>query len=213
MERVSPPDRKSKHVVICVSGFLQEDEDKSEFWGELIHHFKNAEVFSVRWNACNRHTLFTSGTVEKNSDHKRLFAKTRNILNSLINFTSTIKRQFVFALDQARLTGILLGHFLAKSTFCDDRAITLVGYSLGGVVSFYCMRTLKILSETLPSSEQRLRAKTLMNDVQLWAGAYCIEVTKSYSELKEKSQYCNIVNGNLYNVYSKHDFALNGAFT
>ena len=29
LHRVSSPDVKSKHVVICISGFLQEDQDKS----------------------------------------------------------------------------------------------------------------------------------------------------------------------------------------
>ena len=29
LERISPPDVKSKHVVICITGFLQEDQPKS----------------------------------------------------------------------------------------------------------------------------------------------------------------------------------------
>ena len=49
-------------------------------------------------------------------------------------------------MDQAVLTGIILGFYLTKSSFAENRAISLVGYSLGGVVSFNCMKYLKILS-------------------------------------------------------------------
>jgi surfactin synthase thioesterase subunit len=45
------------------------------------------------------------------------------------------------------LTGIILGFYLAKSSFADNRAISLVGYSLGGVVSFNCMKYLNYLSK------------------------------------------------------------------
>jgi hypothetical protein len=38
-----------------------------------------------------------------------------------------------------------LGYFLAKSGFGDNRAITLVGYSLGAVVNFNCLKTMKRL--------------------------------------------------------------------
>ena len=53
----------------------------------------------------------------------------------------------MFAVDQARVAGTLLAMFLAKSSFGDNRAVTLLGFSLGGVVSFNCMKMLKRLHE------------------------------------------------------------------
>jgi surfactin synthase thioesterase subunit len=60
---------------------------------------------------------------------------------------NTAKRQFVFAVDQARVTGILLAMFLAKSSFADNRAVTIIGYSLGCVVTFNCLKILKRLND------------------------------------------------------------------
>ena len=127
---------------------------------------------------------------------------------------NTAKRQFIFALDQARLTGILLGLYLAKSNFAQDRAVTTIGYSLGGVVSFNMMRIInrftKIGTETI---EKRKYAARVLCDVNLWAGAYVIDVTKKYDEKVEKAGDCIVVNGNLNNVWSKNDAVLKHGFT
>jgi surfactin synthase thioesterase subunit len=58
---------------------------------------------------------------------------------------NTAKRQFVFAVEQASITGTLLGLFLTKSHFADNRAVTLIGFSLGGVVTFNCLKIMKRL--------------------------------------------------------------------
>jgi len=106
--------------------------------------------------------------------------------------------------DQARVTGTLLALYLTRSSFADNRAVSLVGFSLGGVVSFNCMRMLKRLDDYSAYP----KAGTIMNDVMIWAGAYVIDLSKKYDEILEKSQNCQIVNGNLNNLYSKVDFAL-----
>jgi hypothetical protein len=59
MERISDPKIKSKHVVICITGFLQEDQNKGEFWKELKKYYKNAEIFAVSWNACTTTTFLS----------------------------------------------------------------------------------------------------------------------------------------------------------
>ena len=48
----------------------------------------------------------------------------------------------------------------------------------------------------------------MLNDVSIWAGAYIIDLTKKYEEVREKSQNCAVVNGNLNNCYSTKDSAL-----
>jgi surfactin synthase thioesterase subunit len=57
------------------------------------------------------------------------------------------------------LTGIVLGFYLAKSSFAENRAITLIGYSLGGVVAFNCMKYLNLLSS------KYTEASKIINDV------------------------------------------------
>ena len=137
-----------------------------------------------------------------------LRASTSKKIGNLLNFFNTAKRQFVFAVEQARVTGMLLGKFLATSSLADNRAVTMVGYSLGGVVSFNCMRTLKREYE-----HKNSKAGLILNDMNIWAGAYVIDVTKQKSEIKEKSMFCTVVNGNLNNLYSKKDTVLKYMFT
>lgn len=122
---------------------------------------------------------------------------TGSIFSNLLNFMNTAKRQFVFAVDQARVAGTLLAMYLTKSSFAANRAVTLIGYSLGGVVSFNCMKILKKLNDyTNP------KAGKILNDVQIWAGAYVLDLNKDYNEVFEKSVYCTVVNGHLNNLYS-----------
>ena len=63
--RVSPPQVQSKHVVICISGFLQEKEDKAETWKSVSLHYKHAEVYALSWTACNPEEFFDKGAYSK----------------------------------------------------------------------------------------------------------------------------------------------------
>ena len=128
------------------------------------------------------------------------------MFKNIFNFIPTVRKQFVYAVDQARVTGTLVGLYLIRSSFAENRAVSLVGFSLGGVVSFNCMRMIKRLNDF----SSYPKAGTLINDVMIWAGAYIIDLSKKYEEILEKSQNCLIVNGNLNNLYSKVDFALKG---
>ena len=69
-------------------------------------------------------------------------------------------RQFVFAQDQARISGEILAAFLLKSNFSDNKAITLIGFSLGSVVCMNCLRVLKRLYRL-----GNVKAGTLIHDV------------------------------------------------
>ena len=121
----------------------------------------------------------------------------------MTNFIGTGKSQFFFAVDQACLSGTILAHYLAKSDFAKNRAVSLLGFSLGGVVTFNCLKILKRVHDHIDP-----RVCQILNDVNIWAGCYVIDLTKKYDELKEKSQNCIVINGNLNNMYSKKDGAL-----
>lgn len=60
--------------------------------------------------------------------------------------------------------------------------MSLVGYSLGGSVTFNCMKMLKRMNEYDDN-----RAGQILNDVNLWACCYVIDLSKSYDEILEKS--------------------------
>ena len=69
MERISDSKMKSKHIVICITGFLQESQDKGKFWAELKKYYKNAEIFAISWTACNSNSFLTLGAY-KGKDNK-----------------------------------------------------------------------------------------------------------------------------------------------
>ena len=139
LDRVSSADCKSKHIVICVSGFLQELEDNKETWKNVVAFYKHAEVFALKWTACNSLDLFDKGvfTGKQQSGVKKFL--------NVINVFSTGQKQFIFAYDQARLSGCLLAIFLLKSNFAEAKPVTLIGFSLGSVVAMHCIRILKYM--------------------------------------------------------------------
>ena len=61
LDRISEPNLKSKHIVICVSGFLQELENNRNTWENVTTFFKHAEVYALKWTACNSLDLFEKG--------------------------------------------------------------------------------------------------------------------------------------------------------
>ena len=162
--RVSKPTVKSKNVVICISGFLQEKEDKVDTWKNVANHYKYSEVYALSWTACNAGDFFNRGVYdpEKTTSYK-----------SVLNFTnlfSTAQRQYIFAYDQARLSGSLLAVFLLKSKYFRGRAVSLIGFSLGSVAAMHCVRILKGKYR-----QGFVRASKILSEVQLWAGAYVID--------------------------------------
>lgn len=93
LDRVCSTDLKSKHVVICVSGFLQELEDNRDAWKNVSTFFKHAEVYALKWTACNSLDLFDKGVF-----HGKKQSGVKKFLN-VINVFSTGQKQFIFAYD------------------------------------------------------------------------------------------------------------------
>ena len=51
-----------------------------------------------------------------------------------------------------------------------------------------------------------------MNDVNIWAGAYVLDINKTYEEVYDKSKYALVVNGHLNNCFSTKDYPLTYGF-
>jgi hypothetical protein len=87
LERISPSIKQSRHVVICISGFLTEDVDKKESWRHAINHFKYSEVYALNWTSLSVNNMFTDGHFEGKS-----FKRTRYFM-----FLKTGRKQFTWA--------------------------------------------------------------------------------------------------------------------
>jgi hypothetical protein len=100
----------------------------------------------------------------------------------------------------------MLAVFLMKSNFCKGRAVSLLGFSLGTVVIFNCLRILKFFYR-----EGFANAGSILNDVILWAGAEVIDPKKTEAERMRKAFHCGVVSGRVINVFSAKDTALSSA--
>ena len=49
--RVSPPEVKSRHVIICAHGFLMQNDDVKVNFGEVAKYYKYCEVYAIRWTS------------------------------------------------------------------------------------------------------------------------------------------------------------------
>lgn len=87
LERISDPSVKSKHVVICITGFMQEDQNKKEFWEKLVEYYKHAEVYAVSWNACTPNSFLQYGAFSKKTNNRE-----SKSFGRLLNFMNTAKR-------------------------------------------------------------------------------------------------------------------------
>ena len=69
--------------MICASGFLQELEDNKNTWANVVTFFKHAEVYALKWTACNSLDLFDNGVFKGKQN-----TGVKKILN-MINVFST----------------------------------------------------------------------------------------------------------------------------
>jgi len=51
--------------VICCSGFLEEDSDKSQVWEKVQTWYKNAEVYALSWTSCCMKDFYGGGVFSK----------------------------------------------------------------------------------------------------------------------------------------------------
>ena len=92
--RVSPENVRSKHILICNSGFLQEGEDKRDTWKCLPQHFKHSEVYGLSWTACSYSAFFEGGHFNKGEKVSGM----KKFLN-VANLWSSAHKQYIFAYD------------------------------------------------------------------------------------------------------------------
>ena len=83
----------------------------------------------------------------------------------------------------------------------------MIGYSLGTVVAFNSLKTMKRLYD-----RKNVQAALVINDMQMWAGAYVLDWTKQENEILENNKACTVINGHLHNIYSEKDTVLGYVF-
>lgn len=52
------------------------------------------------------------------------------------------------------------------------------------------------------------KAGTIINDIHFWAGAYVLDINKTYEEVYEKSINLTVCNGVANNLYAENDWVV-----
>lgn len=76
------------------------------------------------------------------------------------------------------MTGTMLALFLLKTDFAKDRAVSLIGHSLGTVIIMHCMLTLNHFYQ-----KGNAKAGLLIHDLYLWGGAAVMNPTGKIEEI------------------------------
>ena len=106
------------------------------------------------------------------------------------------KSLFSKARDNAKMTGRILGHFLACNPLFDSYSVSLVGFSLGS----------QIIKSTLSTIyKHHLPHKSQIENVYFMGGATFIKEQKI---AHQKAIFAKVVNGRICNVHTNNDTTL-----
>lgn len=134
-----------KHLMIAISGFLSEKSDQSEDWEHLKNYCKqyNMPLFAVCWEAQSTSDvgkILVDGVKNLKISKLSVLGGVSGIVKGLasidnartvMNAYSDSKSLFSKARDNAKMTGKVLGHFLACNPMFDSYSVSLIGFSLG----------------------------------------------------------------------------------
>ena len=94
LRRLSDKETKSKHIIICAAGFLQEIDDFKAMWGSVLQAYKHSEVFALIWTSCSLNDFFEKGELATGKEVTAM----KKFLHA-VNIYTTGYRQFIFAED------------------------------------------------------------------------------------------------------------------
>ncbi|KAK7920346.1 hypothetical protein PG985_008368 [Apiospora marii] len=192
-----PEDRRMR-MTLGISGWLMEKEDVTKAWRALGHQ---NEVYALRWELESLTKLGVSlksalGSVswtmaKKEMAERTVFDSLHKSLwpSDLVKISKVIDNPWTVGMVRAEKVGGILADAIINK-LQGERAITLVGYSLGARIIYNCLMHL---------SEKR--AFGVVENVVLM-GAPCPTEVRVWAAMK------SVVAGRLVNVYSNNDYML-----
>ncbi|KAK8086346.1 hypothetical protein PG994_001320 [Apiospora phragmitis] len=192
-----PEDRRMR-MTLGISGWLMEKEDVTKAWRACGNQ---SEVYALRWELKALTKLgislqaalgSVSWTMAKKEMTKRtVFDSLKNSLwpSDLVKISKVIDNPWTVGMVRAEKVGGILADAIINK-LQGERAVTLVGYSLGARIIYNCLMQL---------SEKR--ALGVVENVVLM-GAPCPTEVRVWAAMK------SVVAGRLVNVYSNNDYML-----
>ena len=170
IEKISDPNKFSKNIILCVSGFTSEDYSKSEEWRDIVKMFPDTEVFAINWSSSAFSRILEEIIKESSFGLLRLFK---------VAHDKTCKVWYD-TYEQAEITGRNLAHYLAKSHIFEGHAVSLVGFSLGTQVVMSCVYEL-----------ERIKKPNILYEVLVMGGVAHIDDFYDHSLLSVSHRLIN----------------------
>ncbi|KAL4498334.1 hypothetical protein ABPG72_013140 [Tetrahymena utriculariae] len=192
LQKLSHCQKRSRNVIIAVSGFTSQDEDKQIKWKELDDLYPDSEIYALEYES-----LTVSNVLDgvKSSVLSSLFIPGGKILK-LFQFvaSSVIVNPFNKAFTQAELSGQFLAHFLHKGNLFPNCSISFIGFSLGTQVIASCLHEYKKL---ITSTQQ----SSIIASVVFMGGV----VDTNYIK---RTHLTEVVSHRVFNCFTKKDSVL-----
>lgn len=173
----------SLSTTIVVSGWLSQEDNMWDSWAGLVNYKFQGNTYALRWD---------SGT-ERKMVKKELFSTILNTIGVIVaapivkvaHLTMLYRSNpFKKRAKKAETTGYVLADLIASKKL-GNACVSLVGFSLGTRVIFYCLQRL-------------IELNVKVHDVLLLGGAAPCDI-KLWEDCRK------VVGGRLINTYSKTD--------
>jgi hypothetical protein len=146
---------RSKHIVICVSGYLSQTDNQHDEWKKLTQLYPHSEFFALHWRSSS---ILEVGL---------------NAIATIVGHKPKIWKSYY---QEAVKTGKFLAHVLADLNnnikIFENCCISLVGFSLGTVVITNCLLEL-----------EHLKCYDIIHEVLLMGGVANIQHFNEYGNI------------------------------
>jgi len=182
------------HRVVCVSGFLTEDDKDGDDWCDgLEGRFENSALWYLTWESKTLIKLgemaLRGGRLAATGAALRLAGQGLLRGSSALMALELVNNPWHSAMLNAQKSGFLLAEAISRT---DGRTFTLIGHSLGARVVFFALQALAAKDPVKP----------FVNNAILMGGAVGRTDTEAWGSAT------SAVSGDIYNCYSNRDLVL-----
>jgi len=187
-------EKRSPSVMLCVSGYLSEQDVSVEQWDGVIQSITDESISAYKWPAKSQLNLGKKIVKRLLPCMSELNKEgiVMTVLKSLETTHTTVFDDYKEASQRAKLAGRLLALMLSSGeSFGNNTVVNLMGFSLGTKVIAECIKTL-----------YKHKANNTICNVFLFGGA------ASFSNEEAWKEQLKVIGGRLVNCYSNSDWIL-----
>ena len=148
----------SRHITIFVSSFLNQAEDQDALWKEYLEGEPYTESYAFLWPTMDTYSYneikiqmehqYKDNNVKSDMFHIGVNLLTKNLIKALKLEKLDMEPFYSNLYYMALLSGKALAFFIGQLKLFETSTVTLVGYSMGAVVAYNCLRDLYFMKKS-----------------------------------------------------------------